>query len=232
MADTQDNKPIDDLSALAWVQAELRRSLENANKALRRYLRDAEAAAQSDVDAADPAALRSARSQLHQGAGALELVGLPAAARVLRAAESGVQRMLARPALVSEASVHTIERAAFAVLDYLARLLAGKQVSPVSLFPQYAAVQALAGADRVHPADLWEAYPSSEPLTLTNYCDHSSQSNQRPTVLPDAIPSCSDKRNNDPSAMGHLSFAQVEPGNQDQPECHNTKHNPIHKFTF
>ena len=69
MADTQDNKPIDDLSALAWVQAELRRSLENANKALRRYLRDAEAAAQSDVDAADPAALRSARSQLHQGAG-------------------------------------------------------------------------------------------------------------------------------------------------------------------
>ncbi len=157
MADTQDNKPIDDLSALAWVQAELRRSLENANKALRRYLRDAEAAAQSDVDAADPAALRSARSQLHQGAGALELVGLPAAARVLRAAESGVQRMLARPALVSEASVHTIERAAFAVLDYLARLLAGKQVSPVSLFPQYAAVQAVAGADRVHPADLWEA---------------------------------------------------------------------------
>ncbi|HNT38512.1 MAG TPA: Hpt domain-containing protein [Rubrivivax sp.] len=157
MADTLDNKPIDDLSALAWVQAELRRSLESANKALRRCLRDTEAAAQSDVDALDPAALRSARSQLHQGAGALELVALPAAARVLRAAEAGVQRMLVRPALVTEAAVHTIERASYAVIDYVGRLLAGKPVSPVGLFPQYAAVQALAGADRVHPADLWEA---------------------------------------------------------------------------
>jgi len=157
VADTQDNKPIDDLSALAWVQAELRRSLENANKALRRYLRESESAAQSDIDASDPAALRSARLQLHQGAGALELVGQPAAARLLRAAEAAVQRMIARPAMVDEASVHAVERASFALLDYLGRLLAGKKLSPVGLFPQYAAVQALAGADRVHPADLWDA---------------------------------------------------------------------------
>ena len=34
-------------------------------------------------------------------------------------------------------------------------MLAGKPVSPLALFPQYRAVQALAGADRVHPADLW-----------------------------------------------------------------------------
>ena len=35
----------DDLSALAWVHDELRRSLEAAHKALRRYLKEAEAAA-------------------------------------------------------------------------------------------------------------------------------------------------------------------------------------------
>ena len=34
-------------------------------------------------------------------------------------------------------------------------MLAGKPVSPLALFPQYRAVQELAGADRVHPADLW-----------------------------------------------------------------------------
>ena len=34
-------------------------------------------------------------------------------------------------------------------------MLGGKAVSPLALFPQYRAVQQLAGADRVHPADLW-----------------------------------------------------------------------------
>ena len=85
MHDTDGTPPTpaadDDLSALAWVHGELRRSLETAHKALRRYLKESEAAAGSDVDAVDPAVLRSARSQLHQGVGALELVGLPARGR-------------------------------------------------------------------------------------------------------------------------------------------------------
>ncbi|MDP2007308.1 MAG: Hpt domain-containing protein [Rubrivivax sp.] len=147
----------DDLSALAWVNGELRRTLEAAHKALRRYLKEAEAAAGSDLDAVDPAVLRAARAQLHQGVGALELVGLPAAADVLRASEAAVQRMVSRPALVNAAAVETIEKASFALLDYLARQLAGKSVSPVMLFPQYRAALQLAGADRVHPADLWKA---------------------------------------------------------------------------
>ena len=146
----------DDLSALAWVNAELRRSLEAANKALRRFLKEAEAARGGDLDAVDPSVLRSARSQLHQGVGALELVGQPAVADVLRASEAAVQRMAARPALVTAAAVDTVEKVSFAVLDFLARQLAGKPVSPVMLFPQYRAVLQLAGADRVHPADLWK----------------------------------------------------------------------------
>ena len=44
----------DDLSALAWVHGELRRSLENAHKSLRRYLKDAEAASGGDLDVVDP----------------------------------------------------------------------------------------------------------------------------------------------------------------------------------
>ncbi|MBL8333731.1 MAG: Hpt domain-containing protein [Rubrivivax sp.] len=139
------------------MHAELRKSLENAHKSLRRYLKETESPARSDLDTVDPAPLRSARTQLHQGVGALELVGLPAAARLLRGSEGAVQRLLGRVGGLDEATVHTIERASFALLDYLGRLLAGKRISPVSLFPQYAAVQALAGADRVHPADLWEA---------------------------------------------------------------------------
>ena len=148
--------PGDDLSALAWVHGELRRSLETAHKALRRYLKEAEAAIGGDLDVVDPSVLRGARTQLHQGVGALELVGLPAVADVLRASESAVQRMVSKPALVNAQAIEVIERVSFALLDYLARLLARKPVSPVMLFPQYRAALQLAGADRVHPADLWK----------------------------------------------------------------------------
>jgi chemosensory pili system protein ChpA (sensor histidine kinase/response regulator) len=150
-----DTETIEDLSALAWVHDELRRSLEAAHKAMRRYLKEADAVAGSDVDAVDPAVLRGARAQLHQGVGALELVGLPTAAQVLRASEAALHRLTGRPIKLDAAAVETIEQASFALLDYLARLLAAKPVSPLALFPQYRKVQELAGADRVHPADLW-----------------------------------------------------------------------------
>jgi chemosensory pili system protein ChpA (sensor histidine kinase/response regulator) len=145
----------DDVSALAWVLDELRRSLEAAHKALRRHLKEAASLRGSDVDAVDPAVLRNARVQLHQGVGALELVDLGAAAQVLRASEAAVQRFSVKPALLNAAAAEAIEAASFALLDYLGRLLAGKRMSPVALFPQYRAVQELAGADRIHPADLW-----------------------------------------------------------------------------
>ena len=154
--DTQrDPQMIDDLSSLAWVHEELRKSLDAAHKALRRCLKEAEAAASSDVDAVDPAILRTARQQIHQGVGALELVGLPAGAALLRGSEAAVQRFISKPHKLDLAAVEAIERASFALLDYVSRLLAGKQVSSVALFPQYRAVQELAGAERVHPADLW-----------------------------------------------------------------------------
>src|SRR5512137_689054 len=122
MLSTELHEDADDLRALAWVQDELRRSLEAAHKALRRHLKEAEGLSGSDVDAVDPAVLRTARMQLHQGAGALELIGLPVPARVLRASENAVQRIMARPALAKPASVEVIERASFALLDYLARM--------------------------------------------------------------------------------------------------------------
>ncbi len=146
---------VDDLSTLAWVHDELRRSLESAHKSLRRYLKEAEAVAGSDVDTVDPAVLRAARMQLHQGVGALEMIGLPGPARVLRASEGAVQRLIARPRLMSRAAVQAIESASFGVLDYLSRKLAGKGLPTLALFPQYRALQEWAGADRVHPADLW-----------------------------------------------------------------------------
>ncbi|MFM2056722.1 MAG: hypothetical protein RLY71_1107 [Pseudomonadota bacterium] len=156
-----------DLSALAWVHEELRKSLETAQRALRRYMREAEASAQSDLDDVEPSILRTARQQLHLGVGALELVNVPEGAMLLRASEALVQRFVAKPQRLDPAGVEAIEHASFALLDYLGRRLAGKPVDPVGLFPQLRVLLELNGAERVHPADLspqdwrWRPVPAA-----------------------------------------------------------------------
>jgi chemosensory pili system protein ChpA (sensor histidine kinase/response regulator) len=144
-----------DLGPLAWVLDELRKSLETAVKSMRRFVREAEAARGSELVALDASQLRLARQNLHQAHGALEMVGLAAPARLLRSMETSAQNFSLRPELCTDEAVGKIERAGFALIEYLENVLAGKAVSPVSLFPQYRDVQELVGTDKVHPADLW-----------------------------------------------------------------------------
>lgn len=144
-----------DLGPLAWVLDELRKSLDGATKALRRFVRDAELARGSDLAALDASQLRIARQQLHQAVGALEMVGMAAPAKVLRAMEALAQRFVQRPELCSDDAANKVERASFALTEYLEGVLKGKNASPVALFPQYRDVLELVGDDRVHPADLW-----------------------------------------------------------------------------
>ena len=137
-----------DLGPLAWVIDEIQKTLDGAGKALRRFAR--EGAAEPDTGP-----LRLARQQLHQTVGALTMVGHKAPALVVGAMEFAVQRYIDEPAGCSEAAVLKLDRAGFAVADYLQALLGGKQVSSVGLFPQYRDVLEMASSDRVHPADLW-----------------------------------------------------------------------------
>lgn len=147
--------PLNDLGPLAWVFDELRKSLDSANKAIRRFIRESEQARHSDLEAVDPGSLRVARQQLHQAVGALEVVGLVAPAQVLRAMEAAVQRFVQKPLSCTDDAAGRIERASFALVEYLEAVLNNKPVRPVALFSQYREVQELAGAERVHPADLW-----------------------------------------------------------------------------
>ena len=144
-----------DLGPLAWVLDELRKSLDSASAALRRFVRDANLARGSDMASVDDGQLRIARQQLHQAVGALEMVGMGAPAHMLRGMEAAVQKFVERPELCSEAASAKLERAGFALTEYLEGLLLGKPISAVALFPQYRDAQELAGSDRIHPADLW-----------------------------------------------------------------------------
>ncbi|NPC58916.1 hybrid sensor histidine kinase/response regulator [Caenimonas soli] len=144
-----------DLGPLAWVLDELRKSLDSASAALRRFVRDTGMARGSDMASVDEGQLRIARQQLHQAVGALEMVGLGAPAHILRSMEAAVQKFIERPELCNETSAAKVERAGFALTEYLEGVLLGKPATAVALFPQYRDVQELAGADRIHPADLW-----------------------------------------------------------------------------
>ena len=144
-----------DLSPLAWVLDELRKSLEGASKALKRFAWDAEMARGSDLAAIETSQLRVARQQLHQSVGVLEMVGLASPALLLRAMEAAAQKFVQHPELCTQDAVAKIEYASFALTEYLESVLADKPVSAVSLFPQYRDVQELVRAERIHPADLW-----------------------------------------------------------------------------
>lgn len=145
-----------DLGPLAWVLDELRKSMDAAVKATRRFVREAEEARDSDLAALDSSPLRMAKQQLHQSSGALDMVGMPQAALLLRAMETAMQHYVQQPADCTEAVALTLEKASFALLEFLESVLAGKPVSAVALFPQYRDVQALFGNHtKVHPADLW-----------------------------------------------------------------------------
>lgn len=168
--------PTTDLGPLAWVFEELRKSLDGANKAIRRFVRENEQSRHGDLEAVDPAALRMARQQLHQAVGALEVVGLGAPAQVLRGMESAVQRFVQKPASCDEQAASRVERASFALVEYLEAVLNHKPVQPVALFQQYREVLELAGAERVHPSDLWDfdhraidmpAPPGAKPLDVS-----------------------------------------------------------------
>lgn len=151
----QTEAPLADLGPLAWVFDELRKSLDTANKAIKRFVRETEQSRNNDLEAVDPGSLRLARQQLHQAVGALEMVGLASPAQVLRAMEAAVQRFVQKPETCTSAASVVVERAGFALVEYLEAVLNNKPVPPVALFAQYREVQELAAAERVHPADLW-----------------------------------------------------------------------------
>jgi hypothetical protein len=133
------------------VLDELRKSLDGAAKALKRFVRDAEAARGSDLAAVDASQLRIARQQLHQAVGALEMVGLAGPALVLRAMEAAVQKFVQQPEQCNQDAAGKIERASFALTEYLEGVLADKRVSAVSLFPPIPRC-AGTGARRPHPS--------------------------------------------------------------------------------
>lgn len=147
--------PVRDLGPLSWVFDEVEQSLTETVRAVARYVEVCIEARHSDMSEPDGTELRWVGQQLHQAAGVLDMVELPAAARTLRALEAAVQRFLQKPAAVTEDAPGAVRRGTHALIDYLDRLLRGRTVQALDLYATYRQWQQLAGAARAHPADLW-----------------------------------------------------------------------------
>ncbi len=147
-----------DLSPLAWVQEELRRSLESVHKTLRRVLRDNESRSTLMLGGEPQGPhqlLEATAAQMHQLVGVVSVVGLPAGAKLLAASERALRHLATAPQNLDSQAVEIIERGHFALLSLITRMLAGNAVSTLALFPAYRELSELAQAERVHPADLW-----------------------------------------------------------------------------
>lgn len=154
-----------DLGPLAWILEETRKSIETSAKSLKRFARETELAHGGESSDADAGQLRVARQHLHQVAGALEMIGQGMAARMARGMESAVQQFVLNPEHCEEAAASTLERAGFALIEYLESQLGEHPRPALGLFPQFRQVQEIAGADRIHPADLWPmAWRWEEPV--------------------------------------------------------------------
>ena len=130
-----------DLGPLAWVLDETRKSIESATKSLKRFAHDAETARGVDLASVDASQLRMARQQLHQVVGALDMVGQAVPAQMVRGMEGAVQQFVLHPEKCTEQTANTLERAGFALVEYLESQLGERPRSAMGLFPQFRQVQ-------------------------------------------------------------------------------------------
>jgi chemosensory pili system protein ChpA (sensor histidine kinase/response regulator) len=138
-------EPGPDAAPLGWLAGEIRTATEAAAAGLRRYL----AAGGQDL-----AGLREARDQVHLAFSALRMLDLRGPSLLLESVEQLLKRWEGAPAECTAAAALKVDSALQALVAYLEGLRAGRADQPIRLFPHYRDMLQLAGAARVHPADL------------------------------------------------------------------------------
>ncbi|MBK8765932.1 MAG: Hpt domain-containing protein [Burkholderiaceae bacterium] len=135
-----------DLVTLSWCLGEIRQALNQAEQLLERHLHSEEG---------DLAALRAARSQLHQAHGALQVVDIEGVSLLTQESEALLDAVERGDVAFGVDIVSRLGQAAQAIVEYLEDLMQGGQAQPLHLYPYYRALLEARRAERVHPADLF-----------------------------------------------------------------------------
>ncbi|HEY0878325.1 MAG TPA: Hpt domain-containing protein [Zeimonas sp.] len=155
MTDAHRNESLEaaDLAALSWCIGEIRESLAACERGLRGCLQPGEG--DSDEAPGERAGLVAARSALHQAHGALAIVDLAGVTALTGEAEALLERVARGQLALDDAVLAALSRTFAALLEYLDELALGEPQQPLYLFPYYASLLQLRGAERIHPADLF-----------------------------------------------------------------------------
>ncbi|MGX9695664.1 Hpt domain-containing protein [Janthinobacterium lividum] len=142
----QQSKPFDS-EPLSWVMVEIREALGRSKTAL------FEAGGREREERAT--ALQHARSHLHQAHGALVMVDVAGASLLTDGAEQALARFRDGSLEYTLDHAQVVAELYQALIEYLEDLVAGTPPQPTRLFPYYRDLQAMLGAERSHPADLF-----------------------------------------------------------------------------
>ncbi|MDD4999618.1 Hpt domain-containing protein [Thiomonas sp.] len=159
--------PETDMGPLAWLLDQISDNLQSARTALKRAAQQQDDGVLGSVQA-EKTGLRTARTQVHQAAGAIELLGFFGAARLMQAAENALDQLIDHPEKLDNTALQRFEAGFNALVDFLESQRAGKNEPALKLYPQYRDLMELAQAERIHPADLWDydwTWPDAPPVT-------------------------------------------------------------------
>ncbi len=140
-----------DLGPLSWVQGEIDQALTRGLESLVAFR----------AAGMDPAALKHARTHIHQAAGAIQMVGLDAVVAFTDEVERQLSRLEELPEAEAPEVCEAIERACKKLRIFLDELVNGAVPIPLKLFPEYEAMQRGRGVKAASPTDLF--YPDLGP---------------------------------------------------------------------
>ena len=154
-------------SPLIWLKSEIDRTLGVARAAL--------AQAVNEPDSRPPS-LESCESHVRQVRGAVIFVGLNGAACFCHAIESAVRRYAASELKLNHVTASSIDRAMFALSQFLDDIAKGEPDVPLKLFPLYRELYELAGRTDVLEIELFypdidlpsPPHPSSKKIAATD----------------------------------------------------------------
>jgi len=135
-------------TALPWLRPEIDRSIDVARHRL------ASALAQ---EPGRDALLLDACTSMHQAHGALEMLALEGAARFCRMLEEALVALRTNAEKLTEINASAVDRAMFALKQYLADVAQGEADMPLKLFPVYQELNALCARRTASEAELF--YP-------------------------------------------------------------------------
>ena len=162
-----------DLGPLTWVKDEIDQALEKGLASL------ADFASLAQKGSADKTPLKQAQSQIHQAAGAVQIVGLDGPITLLEEVERHLLLLESAPRDAIPATIDAIGAASRRLSRYLDDLAHGVAPVTLKLYPEYLALCRLRGHEAVSPTDLFFPDLSRAPRHLA--------SNRRPRAHPPAF---------------------------------------------